>query len=143
MNVAGTAAVGETQSAGGSDAVINLGATSIENKNFGRAENAQEGIVTAEDEEKLIVPAATMKLFGVLVTVALMMFMAMIDFGANINLAHVCLAEALGLHIFSHTDGRSVGTAKLAGIMHIVRWTFSLASTGPIALVVHALFMLL
>ena len=112
MDVAGTTAVGETGSAGGSDAGGNLGATSIENKNFGQAENAQEGIVTAVDEERFIVSAAAMKLFGGLITVALMMFMAMIDSGANVNLTPVWLAEALGLHIFPHTDGRSVGTAK-------------------------------
>ena len=69
--------------------------------------------------------------------------MVMIDSGANINLAPVWLAEALGLHIFPHTDGRSVGTAKSGGIMHIVGWIFPPAFTGPIALVEHATFMLL
>ena len=85
MDVAGTAAVGETGSAGGSDAGGNLGATRMKNQDFGQAENAQEGIVAAADEEKLIVSAAAIKLFGGLITVALMMFMTMIDSGANVN----------------------------------------------------------
>ena len=51
MDVAGTAAVGVIGSVGGSDAGGNLGTTSMKNKKFGQAENAQKRIVTAVVEE--------------------------------------------------------------------------------------------
>ena len=68
---------------------------------------------------------------------------AMIDSGANINLAPSSLAKMLGLQITPHTDGRKIGTADSEGSMVIAGWIHPRGYTGPIALVDNAAFTLL
>ena len=71
------------------------------------------------------------------------MIRAMIDSGANVNLAPVSLARTLGLHVTPHTDDRKIGTADSDGSMIIKGWIHPRGYTGPIALVEVAAFTLI
>ena len=67
---------------------------------------------------------------------------ALVDSGANINLGPEWLAEAPGLGIVPHTDGRKIGTAKTDGEMIIIGWIFPGGYIGGIALVKDANYIL-
>ena len=69
--------------------------------------------------------------------------MAMIDSGANVNIALIELAEQLNLAVIPHNDKRSIGTAKSDDTLHIIGWIFTSGYTGPIAIVQEAAFTLL
>ena len=63
-------------------------------------------------------------------------FRAMIDSGANISMAPLAVAEALGLKIYPPLDDRTIGTAEKSGHqLVIVGWIYPRGFTGPIALV--------
>ena len=88
-----------------------------------------------EQPEKLIIPASLMELIcnsSVRTQVDIyIMLKAMIDTGANVNLAPIRLAKILGLHVQPHTDGHTTGTAGTDGSMVVCGWIHPRGYTGP------------
>lgn len=93
-------------------------------------------------EERLIISASMMKVVDYNVSIKIE-YRAMIDSGANVNVAPLSLVKTLGLPLMPHTDGRSIGTAKAQGELVIVGWIFPTGYTGPIAIVRDGVFILL
>ena len=113
----------------------------------GGSKKLNDVVHEVEQPEKLIIPASLLELIcnsSVRTQVDIyIMLKAMIDTGANVNLAPIRLAKILGLHVQPHTDGHTTGTAGTDGSMVVCGWIHPRGYTGPIALVEKTAFILL
>jgi hypothetical protein len=104
-------------------------------------------MASAADEacERLLISAASMDMMqtGLLGEGEIRDYEALMDSGANVVVAPVCLAQYLGLPITSNRDGRTIGTADSDAALTIVGWIFPEGYTGAIALVRGAAFILI
>ena len=101
--------------------------------------------VTEEACERLLISAASMDMMqnGLRGEGEIRDYDALMDSGANVVVAPVCLAQYLGLPITPNKDGRTIGTADSDAALTIVGWIFPEGYTGAIALVRGAAFILI
>ena len=91
--------------------------------------------VTDDSAERLLISAASMDMMqhGHKGEEEIRDYDALMDSGANVVVAPVCLAHYLGLPIPPNKDGRTIGTADSDAALLIVGWIFPEGFTGVTA----------